>query len=116
MISDNDASEANDNNAVETSNIFDSYINVEVGLPRGNDDEIYHEIVKRCAIDDGGKPLGVGTYNPINDKRLYEVEYLDRMVEILAANVIAENLLPQVDQEGHRQLLIDNIIDHSKIP
>ena len=38
------------------------------------------------------------------------------MVETIAANVISENLLSQVDQEGYHQLLIDEIIDHRKNP
>ena len=67
-------------------------------------------------IDDDGKPLVVGTSTPITDKRLFAVDYLDGTVETLAENVIAENLLYQVDQEGHRQLLIDEIIDHRKTP
>ena len=61
-----------------------------------------------------GKPLGVGTSNPITDTRLYEVWYLDGTVKNLAANVIDENLLSQVYQEGHHQLLIDEITDHRK--
>jgi hypothetical protein len=32
--------------------------------------------------------------------------------EILAADIIAENLLAQVDEEGHQQLLINEIEDH----
>ena len=32
--------------------------------------------------------------------------------EILSANIIAKNLLAQVDDEGHRQLLLDEIVDH----
>ena len=38
--------EAEDNNAVDMPEMFDSYINMEVGLPRGNDGELYHETVK----------------------------------------------------------------------
>jgi hypothetical protein len=34
------------------------------------------------------------------------------MIESITANAIAENLLAQVDAEGHRQLMIDKIIDH----
>jgi hypothetical protein len=30
-------------------------------------------------------------------------------VKILTANIIAENLLAQVDEEGHRQMLIKEI-------
>ena len=65
--------EAGDNNMVEMPDMFDSYINMEVGLPRGNDGEIYHAMVKRRVIDDYGKPLGVETSNPITDTRIYEV-------------------------------------------
>jgi hypothetical protein len=37
---------------------------------------------------------------------------MDGETEILTANIIAENLLAQVDEEGHRQMLIDEIEDH----
>ena len=115
VISNDGVTEADDNNAVKTPEMFDSYINMEVGLPMGNAGERYHATFKRCAIDDDGKPLGVGTYKPITDTRLYEVGYLDGTVENLSANVIAEDLLSQVDHEGHRHILIDEIIEHRKI-
>ena len=95
-----------------TQEIFDSYIDMEVGLPRGADNELYHAKVKRRAVDKSGVPMGVETSNPITDTRLYEVEFLDGTVETMAANVIAENILSQVDEEGHRQLMIDEIVDH----
>ena len=87
--------------------MFYSYINMEIILTKGNDGEPYHATVKRCAIEDDGKPLSVETSNPITDTRLYELDYIDGTVKILAANVISQNLLSQVDQEGCRQLLID---------
>jgi predicted GNAT superfamily acetyltransferase len=31
-----------------------------------------------------------------------------------AANVIAENLYSQVDNEGHHQVMIEDIVDHKK--
>ena len=96
--------------------MFDSYINMEVVIPRGNDGELYHATVKQRAIDDDGKLLGVETFNPITDTRIYEVDYLAGTVENIAANVISENLLSQVYQEGHRQILNDEIINHSKTP
>ena len=82
---------------VKTPEIFDSYINIEVGIPRVNYDELCHATVKRRAIDDDWKPLGVGTYNPITDTRLYGVYYIDLTVETLAANVISNNLFSQVN-------------------
>ena len=46
---------------------------------------------------------------PITDTCLYEVVFLDGLTETLS---IAKNLLLQVNQEGHRQLLLDEIINH----
>ena len=40
------------------------------------------------------------------------MELIDRRIEILTTNIIAENLLEQVDDDGHRHLLIDEIEDH----
>ena len=43
---------------------------------------------------------------------MYEVEYLDGERTLLAANNIAENLFAQIDDEGNRQVLMDEIIGH----
>ena len=90
----------------------DTYINMEVGLPRGPDNELMHAIVKRRKTDDDGNVIGIGNSNPLLDTRAYEVEYIDGTTETLTANIIAENLLAQVDEEGHRQVMLDEIIDH----
>ena len=37
---------------------------------------------------------------------------MDGTTEVLTANIIAENLLAQVDDQGHRHLMIDEIEDH----
>jgi hypothetical protein len=50
-----------------TPEIFDHYVNMELGLPRGNDGELYHAVVKKRAIDDNGKPIGKRDDNPILD-------------------------------------------------
>ena len=39
----------------------------------------------------------------MHDKYLYEVKYPYGMTEQLAANIIAENMLSQVDSEGHHK-------------
>ena len=48
------------------------------------------------------------------DSRRYKVEYLDGTTEILTANIIGENWLSQVNDQGHRHLMIDEIEDHRK--
>ena len=44
---------------------------------------------------------------------MYEVEYQDGHMEALAANLIAENLFAQVDEEGNRSVMFDKIVDVS---
>ena len=56
--------------------------------------------------------MGVANNNPILDTRQYEVEFLDGQVEILTANIIAENIIAQADNEGHYHLSLDEIEDH----
>jgi hypothetical protein len=43
---------------------------------------------------------------------MYEVEYPDGHKASLAATVIAENMFAQVDDEGNRHVLFEEIIDH----
>ena len=52
VISDDGVPKAHNNNAVNTPELFDSCIKAEVGLPRGNDGEIYHAMVKGREIYD----------------------------------------------------------------
>ena len=63
-------------------------------------------------MDHEGRPIGVANDNPILDQQQYEVEYEDGETEVLTANIIAENLLAQVDDQGQRFLMIDEIEDH----
>ena len=100
-----------ENNSEE---LFDPYVHMEIGLPRGTDNALEHATVKRRAIDVDGKPMGVAHKNPLLDTRIYEVEFIDGTIEKLSANIIAENLLSQVDEHGHRQMMLDEIIDHRK--
>ena len=53
---------------------FDAHIDMKIGLPRGDDGELYHAIVKSRAFYRDGKTLITETNNPINDTWLYEVE------------------------------------------
>jgi hypothetical protein len=54
----------------------------------------------------------VANNNPILNTRLYKVEYPDGHRAALSANIIPEKLLSQVDQDGHRALLLGAIIGH----
>lgn len=106
-----------DDKAYDPNYEAENYLNMELSLRRGDDGtDAEHAVVKRRAIDVDGRPIGVAHSNPLMDSRRYEVEYDDGTTEIMAANVIAENLLAQVDEEGRRQMMIDEIIDHRSDP
>ena len=89
-----------------------NYVGMEIGLQRDGDDQSQFAKVTKEVLDDEGKPLGIGNDNPFLDGRMYEVKYLDSTTEVLAANTIAENIMAQVDDNGHRQLLLNEIVDH----
>ena len=63
--------------------------------------------------DADGIPIGTANENPILDILIYKVEYQDGTKASLVANYIAENLFAQVDQEGNRHVLLDELIDYS---
>ena len=85
-------------------------------MPRGLDYALTNAHVKRLALDINNEPIGVAHSNPLLDSRQYEVEYADGYSETLSANVIAENLLSQVDDDGYRQRMFTEISDHRVLP
>ena len=89
----------------------DTYINMEIALPRDDDGPTFAKVTKRLR-DANGIPIGTANDNPILDTRVYEVEYLDGHRASLSANTIAENIFSQVDEEGNRYTILDSIIDH----
>jgi len=95
-----------------TPDSFDSYVNMELSLPRGQDNTMEFAHVLKRKKDNDGNPIGIANDNFILDSRVYIVEWSDGRTEELMANIIAENLFAQVDDEGHRFVLLDDIIDH----
>ena len=76
--------------------------------------ERHHGAVVKRAKGFDGRPIGRKHENPLFDTRQYVVEFADGVVENYTANVIAENVVSQVDNEGHEYLLLKEIIDHRK--
>jgi hypothetical protein len=48
------------------------------------------------------------------DTREYAVEFRDGHVESVSANLIAQNLYEQLDDEGKRHVLLTDIVDHKR--
>ena len=111
VISDPEITDEDENFTPDTFD--DTYLNMEIALPRGGgdpEDTQFAKVTKRLR-DAEGQPIGTANDNPLLDTREYEVEFLDGHVESMSANLIAQHLFSQVDEEGHRYILLDDIID-----
>ena len=68
--------------------------------------------VKRRALDHNGKAAGTYHDNPFLNTMVYKVELNEGQLREYSANVIAENMLSQVDSDGFSLTLMDAIIDY----
>ena len=91
---------------------YDKLISAKVMLPLG--DNKRKGTVKRRKRDADGKVIGTASSNPLLDTSLYEVEFDDGHTQAYAANIIAESIFEQLDEEGNRYRIIDDILDHKK--
>ena len=90
---------------------LDNYLASDVFLPRGG--EMCRARVAARATNENGDPIGRGDTNPILDTRMYDVVFEgDGATETYSANLIAEHMFSQVDEEGHHFELISEIINH----
>ena len=91
--------------------INDTLIGASVDLPGPNGQ--VHGMVKRRKVDPATNLL-IGTHNdnPLLDTRVYEVELPDGTYSDYAANVLIENIMAGVDDNGQTALLLDDIIGH----
>ena len=93
---------------------FDKIINAEVMIQNG--DEMAMGKVARRSLDADGRMTGTYHDNPFLNTITYDVEFPDGQVKEYGANIIAENMLTQVDSDGYSLSLMDLIIDHQRDP
>ena len=98
---------------VDTIPDLDQYLNAEVLLPKDGKHMQAAQVIGR-STDGNGNPIGQYDANPIMNSRVYDVMSPDGSIQQYAANIIAENLYSQVDEEGHRYIMLDEIVDHRK--
>jgi hypothetical protein len=79
---------------------YDAFIGAEVALPDKVGGKAMGRVVKRVR-DNDGNAVGTATNNPITNTSKYEVEFPDGHSKELQYNCIAENMMFQVDSEGH---------------
>ena len=91
---------------------YDRMINAEVQLQLGDDFQ-KAKVVGRAIGPDG---VVVGQYdeNPMLNSIVYEVEFDDGTIREYSANLIAENMLTQVDSDGYSLTLMEGIVDYRR--
>ena len=91
---------------------YDRIINAEVMLQLG-DDHQRAKVIRRAIGPDG---VVVGTYddNPMLNSIVYDVEFPDGTIREYSANLIAENMLTQVDSDGYSLTLMEGIVDYRR--
>ena len=114
VIGDESIPNGEDDNKTDDEEKEDTYVNMELGLPRKNDNRLMHALVKRRKLDGEVKAVGNINNNSLLGTRAYKIEFDEVMTEFLTAKIISNNLLVQVDEEVHRQMLLDDIIDHGQ--
>ena len=89
---------------------YDAFMEMEVVLPRNGEHLQAARVIGPSRDNDNAKR---GRYdpNPIKNTQVYDVMFPDGTVQQYAANIIAENLIGQVDDDGHRYLCLDQILD-----
>ena len=97
---------------VPTPEADDNLVGAEVMLPLGG--QLARGRVTMRKRDRDGNVIGRANDNPILDTREYVVEFDTGEVTDQTANVIAQNLYSQCDEDGHKILLFDSIIDHRR--
>ena len=99
--------EADDEEAV------DKYSNIELILDVGSANERQVHVAKCSRVLDG-EAVGRAHDNPLTDTRKYNIEFTYGSVDKYTVSVIAENMLAQVNDEGNKYLLLNEITDHRK--
>jgi hypothetical protein len=92
---------------------LDYYLDAEVVLPQNGEHMRAARVIGRSKGPDGSVKGSFNT-NPILNTRIYDVMFPDGAVQQYSANIIAENMLSQVDAEGYRYQMVDYIMDHRK--
>ena len=92
----------------------DTLIGIEVSMNRPEDDAKGLCKVLRAAVDENGKTTGHYDANPQLNTLIYECQCWDGQVRKYAANVIAENILNQVNADGTVRCSLERIVDHKR--
>jgi hypothetical protein len=94
---------------INMDHVMDNYINKEIRFPIG-ESEVFGKVIV-ASLDRDGKVIGSPNENSFLNTVLYDVEFEDGICQQYGANIIAENMLQNVDNEGHHSDTLHYILD-----
>ena len=65
-------------------------------------------------MDENGQAIGAHIDNHLLSTLVYDVEFTDGDVKKYSANLIAENILSQVNPDGFYTNVLEEILDHKR--
>ena len=86
--------------------------NAEVLLTQGEDMRLDKFTIRN--VDSNGKVIGDYNKIPMINTILYDVQFPDGAIKPYSENLIAENILTQVDADVYHNQLLEGILDNSK--
>ena len=92
---------------------FDAHTNAEVLMPQ-NGDVLQAVRIIGCSTDGEGNPIGQYDPNPMLNTRVYDVMFPDGAIQQYSANLIAESIYEDLDEDSYRYRLMDEVLDHQK--
>ena len=92
--------------------IRDAILDIELDM--SVDGKLKHGKVTKPSTDRYGQPIGNDDPYLLLDTRLYDVEFDDGTIRQFQANVIAQNIYQQVDEDGYSLTKLKAIISHMK--
>ena len=99
-------------NLINQQPAYDQIINAEVQLQLG-EEMVTGKVIQRT-IGPDGQVTGTYDNNPYLNSIIYDVEFPDGQAKEYVANIIAENMLTQVDSDGMSTTLMEAIVDHRR--
>lgn len=100
-------------NLINQQSAYDRLIDAEVAIHHDKNETVVGK-VKHRTVDHNGNTARCYNDNLHLNTMVYDVEFPYGKVKEYSANIIAENILTQVDEEGFSTTMLCAIIDHVK--
>ena len=94
------------------NSLTDVLISAEVLLPQGEEQQLAKVLCQ--SVDQDEQVVGQHHKKPLLNTLMYDIELPNGDVIKYAANIIAVNLLAQVDPEGYHTNVLEAILDHKR--